>query len=516
MMPSALARKDGRTDMTKMVAEQMELSRELPVVMGNVDYEQFAWRLGQVDRVLIRCGLEAKHVQAALTAWEQEARAKAEKAGRTYRALSGRSAARWQRMFRQALRCNVARLLTEKEYRRFSRRLAESALLQKFCGIDRLDGVRVPSKSTLDRYDKLFPERDVRELVNELNRQAVEGSVGVERAVSLEASLSDSTCVKASIHFPTDWVLLRDGVRTSMKAIRVIRRHGLKHRMPEPESFLRAMNRLSIAMSQSRRREDGRKWRKAVLRRMKRLAKVVMKHGRRYRRELAETWREQTDLKEGHVRVILGRLDGILAQLPTAIRQAHERIIGGRQVVNAEKILSLYEKDIHVIVRGKADAEVEFGNSLWLTEQLQGLIIDWKLLKESCPGDAKLLRPSQERVHDVFGRHVKSVAGDRGLWSRGNEEWLRGEGIFSALCPRDVELLRKRMKTRRFRDLQRRRAQTEGRVGILKNNFLGRPLRSKGFEHRDMAVAWAVLGHNLWLLSGLAWEEAKAKQKKAA
>jgi hypothetical protein len=30
--------------------------------------------------------------------------------------------------------------------------------------------------------------------------------------------------------------------------------------------------------------------------------------------------------------------------LPQAIRQAHERIIGGRQVENKEKILSLYEE----------------------------------------------------------------------------------------------------------------------------------------------------------------------------
>jgi hypothetical protein len=38
--------------------------------------------------------------------------------------------------------------------------------------------------------------------------------------------------------------------------------------------------------------------------------------------------------------------------MPAAIHQAHERIIGGRKVANAEKVLSLYERDLHVIVRG--------------------------------------------------------------------------------------------------------------------------------------------------------------------
>jgi len=38
------------------------------------------------------------------------------------------------------------------------------------------------------------------------------------------------------------------------------------------------------------------------------------------------------------------------------VKQAHERIIGERLVPNADKILSLYDADLHVIVRGKAGA----------------------------------------------------------------------------------------------------------------------------------------------------------------
>jgi hypothetical protein len=57
------------------------------------------------------------------------------------------------------------------------------------------------------------------------------------------------------------------------------------------------------------------------------------------------------------------------------------------------------------------------------------------------------------------------------------------------------------MKQEKFARLQRRRAQTEGRIGILKRNFLGRPMRAKGFEHRELALAWGVLTHNLWILA---------------
>jgi hypothetical protein len=59
------------------------------------------------------------------------------------------------------------------------------------------------------------------------------------------------------------------------------------------------------------------------------------------------------------------------------------------------------------------------------------------------------------------------------------------------------------MKGPKFARLQRRRAQTEARIGILKQNFLGRPMRAKGFDHRELALAWGVLAHNLWMFARL-------------
>jgi hypothetical protein len=57
---------------------------------------------------------------------------------------------------------------------------------------------------------------------------------------------------------------------------------------------------------------------------------------------------------------VIRRIDSILNQLPTAIKQAHERIIGERLIPTKDKILSLYDQDVHVIVRGKLESEVEF------------------------------------------------------------------------------------------------------------------------------------------------------------
>jgi hypothetical protein len=57
------------------------------------------------------------------------------------------------------------------------------------------------------------------------------------------------------------------------------------------------------------------------------------------------------------------------------------------------------------------------------------------------------------------------------------------------------------------------RAQTEGRIGILKNGFLGRPLRAKGFAHRQLALAWGVLTPDLWRLARLRRIQKKTQAK---
>ena len=93
----------------------------------------------------------------------------------------------------------------------------------------------------------------------------------------------DSFCLEANIHFPVDWVLLRDAARTLIKSIKCIRSHGLRHRIPAPEELARKMNSLCIEMANSRRNKNAKKRRKNVFRRMKALVGVIKEHALRYR-----------------------------------------------------------------------------------------------------------------------------------------------------------------------------------------------------------------------------------------
>jgi hypothetical protein len=234
--------------------------------------------------------------------------------------------------------------------------------------------------------------------------------IGIEVPVDMSMIWIDSTCAQLNIHYPADWTLLRDATKSIMNAIISIRKHGLKNRMQSPKKFIADMNQLAMAMSGASRRGRGgdkKRARKQVLRAQKAMIKKVQKHGQRYVELLKKNW-QKTDLKEGQAAQIWERLERLLEMVPAAVKQAHERIIGERVVPNEEKILSLYEPDASVYVRGKAGADAEFGLQLLVSESAEGLIVDCHLVPDGVANDTTLLLPAIERMRAAFG---PSVAG---------------------------------------------------------------------------------------------------------
>jgi len=479
------------------LAFQQELRPELPNVYGTLDYHNFRKMLIKIDEILTKSGLEHDVVSQALAQQIQDDK------GDVRQSYSDQKSSFHYKTLRHALRCNIARHLTGESYRLFSMRLADSTLFQWFTGINSFGTRKAISKSALERYEKQFDETFITEMIcqwlSKLSDTSKALNAGLSQAISFKSVLMDSTCIKANIHFPVDWLLLRDGARSLIAAIKTIRAQGLKHRMIEPAALLKQMNKLCIQMTHTRRKKDSKKHRKAILRAMKKLSHCISKHADRYRQLLNNNW-GKTEWTDGQTQLVIGRIDNILDQLPAAIKQAHERIIGERLIRSADKILSLYDKDAQVIVRGKAGNEVEFGNSLLLTEQDNGLIIDWQFFADQAPSDSRLLQPTLQRIENCYG-FTESASADRGFSSAANDAYLKEKNMINAICPRSPKQLQERLSDPIFASLQTRRSQTEARIGIFKNVFLGNPLRSRITLYKRHAINWCVLTHNLWVLS---------------
>jgi hypothetical protein len=123
-------------------------------------------------------------------------------------------------------------------------------------------------------------------------------------------------------------------------------------------------------------------------------------------------------------------------------------------------------------VRGKSNAEVEFGNNLWIGETRSGFIVDYLLEKEKT-SDAKQIEPAIKRLVEEQSLRIKSVCGDRGVHSDAHEEMLKSRGL---------------KEEPEFREGLKRRAGIEARISIVIRKFMSTPARAKGFENREMMV----------------------------
>jgi len=305
---------------------ELPLPQVLPTIEGNVDYQEFRSQLLRIDQLLLQSSLETQLLQTDLQRWLANGKCPRAKAQQNRQLHS-----------RRALRCNIARLLVHEDFRSFAARLADSPLLQYFCGLSTVEGVRVPSKSTLQRYSLWWEEPEVRRLVYTL---LVEGAdtpqhLDLESSLDLETAFLDTTCLAANIHYPVDWVLLRDATRTLMKGVQLIRDQGLKHRMEEPQSFITRINTLCMAMTHAWNQADGQRTRKRTLRQMDRLVGTVRAHAQRYRDLLDREW-AQTDWTRPQAEQVLARMDQVLEQLPKAGQQARQRILADQLVPNDE------------------------------------------------------------------------------------------------------------------------------------------------------------------------------------
>ena len=494
--------KNNEPPLDNLVFIQNWLRPALTPVLKNRDHRRLVDDLEKLDQSLKTCALEAKAIKFAIESLPQGASAK-QRNRRAKFAL-------------YALRVELLRqMLGVPGFEAFSVTLASSDLLADFCGCRTLAGIRWTSKSSLHRASTLFSDEQLREfntlLVESLGSARSSVQFGLEGPEDLSVCLIDSTCLEANVHFPVDWLLLRDVSTTLLKAIKLIRKEGLFNRMVDlPQALSRSMNRLCIEMTHSRRKPGAKKARKGILRKMKTLLKRVGRHARKHR-DLLEKGYGQTQLSQAQAERIIARIDEKLEQLPKVIEQAHERIIGERQVKSADKILSAHEPDIDVIVRGKSGASVEFGNELIVGESAGALIVDYMLYGKDTPGEGKKLIESVERQQELkVDVKLATVVTDRGFDGAKTVAWLESESITSQICPKNPQSLSERLKDAEFSRWQTRRGSTEARIAILKNHTGGRVWRAKGLTHRRLAVGWSVLAHNLTWITRTVSEQQQA------
>lgn len=449
--------------MNKLITEQAYFRMPTLILNGSKEFKQQVDLFERIDEMLRIDGIE-DHLKNQMLS---------EKINVMGEFISDIDQLKYQKKISKSLRTNIAHQICGGSFIDFSIRLADSNTLQWFCGYDDPCVKKIPGKSSLHSLSKLVPTELINKTGDYLMQKFSSNESSLMDKINISELYADSTCLKLNIHHPIDWVLLKDVMKSIMGSIKCLRRHGIRHRISPPDGFIKEANRITMDMtlSQSVRKDESKKKRKRLFRDLKTLLRLTEAHGRRYL-AILHNHREKTDLSEAQAEQILQRMINVLDQIDDIVFQSNERIVGERKVQNKTKILSLFEKHAQVYKRGKSGSDIEFGLQLFVAETKEGLISNWKLRNGVPQHDSKFVK---ECIEDLESANIKPLVftGDRGFYAKGIEKYLKKKSVDSHIFPKNKEEAVKKLQSQKFRNSSNRRSQTEGRIGILKNKFIG-------------------------------------------
>ena len=142
------------------ITYQHEFRPVLPTVFGAKDYREFRRTLEEMDHILTITGIEQRIIVQKITDIKET--------------LSEQREQNLYRRYRQGLRYCMLLGITGYSYRKLSIRLADSHLFQWFTYTERLGNIQPLSKSSIERFEKLFSDEEIGRLIHELNRSAAD------------------------------------------------------------------------------------------------------------------------------------------------------------------------------------------------------------------------------------------------------------------------------------------------------------------------------------------------------
>jgi hypothetical protein len=186
------------------------------------------------------------------------------------------------------------------------------------------------------------------------------------------------------------------------------------------------------------------------------------------------------------------------------VRQTEEVIKGNRHL--PRRVVSMFDVEARPIKRGKSHVDTEFGRKVVIGETDHGIISSYEVLKDN-PADTGVLKRGIKGHRKLFRKRLKAVAGDRGFYSQGNEDWLHNNGVTQVSIPKRGKISQERRSYQKqywFRRLQRFRAGIEARISLLKRKFGLRRSRMRGDSGTQIWVGQGIFTHNLWQAARMA------------
>jgi IS5 family transposase len=391
----------------------------------------------------------------------------------------------------------VLRLLLLKHIRNWSYAILEREVRANlvYRQFTRVGAEKVPDAKTLGRLGlALGPE------VIEKMHQRVVAIAREKKIVHGRRLRVDTTVVETDIHYPTDSSLLGDAVRVLTRTMKRIahlagaageklrdRTRGVRYRLIE------------IGRATRSRSAQGREKLKQIYRQLLAATGRVVAQAQRFAGEVASGVKQaRSPVAQALLEANRRYLERMIPRAKQVIRQTRERILKGNTHL-AGKIVSLFEPHTEVIRKGKAAKPTEFGKMIKIQEAEGQIIIHYEAYEQR-PNDVDLLLPALEVHRQRLGRVPRLVSADAAFFSTRNETAAQALGVKRLSIPNrsTKSAERKRLQKKRwFRNGQRWRTGSEGRISLVKRRHGLDRCRYKGQHGMKRWVGLGVIGDNL-------------------
>ena len=224
-----------------------------------------------------------------------------------------------------------------------------------------------------------------------------------------------------------------------------------------------------------------------------------MGQAKRFSKEISDGVKGPPDvLQQITLEGLRENLDRMIPLVRLVMHQTRARIFHGDTHVEG-KILSVFEPSTEVIRKGKAGKPNEFGKMVKLQEAENQIITDYQVYAQR-PHDSDLLVAAIETHQALLGRAPRLVAADAAFYSLKNEAAAKAKGVKRVCIPnrstRSAERKREQRK-RWFRDGQKWRTGSEGRISVVKRRHGLDRCRYKGYVGMNRWVGLGVIADNV-------------------
>jgi len=384
----------------------------------------------------------------------------------------------------QVLRATIVKQMNGFSYDELAFHLGDSSAYGAFCRIHISE--MPPSKSTLQRNIKLLKPKTL----EAINRMLVlyARAKGIEDGRKIR---TDCTVMESAIHAPSDSSLLWDCVRV---LARLMSQAQEVINIPFTDHSRRAKRRLMAIMH-----TGSSSTRTTMYRDLLKVTKKTVSAAQNIAEALA-TNSFDDPATQSNATQLAEEMNHFIGLAHRVLDQTLRRVIFGESVPSSEKVVSIFEPHVDIIVKDRR--ETLYGHKICLTSGASGMILD-TVVQDGNPADSTLAVDMVKRQGEIYGKYPKQASFDGGFASRANLQEIKQLGVqdvaFSKGRGLDVTAMVKSSWV--YRQLRRFRAGVEGVISFLKRCFCLDRCTWSGMESFKAFTWGSIVAANLLILA---------------